>query len=895
MSWLRRLLRRDEMERDLDRELAFHVEAQTQDLVRAGVPLDEARRQARVLIGGVEQVKEDARDARGTRWVEDWIRDTRLAVRGMARSPAFTAAAVVTLAIGVGANTAVWSIVDALMLRSLPVEAPEELRAIRKVGFEDDSYLTSYIRYQRLRAALPDTTRLAAMSAQASMYAIIGGTPVGVNAQLVTGNWFPLLGVGAQLGRPLGPQDDTKLGDAPVAVLSDEFWRAKMGADPAVVGRALAVNGAQVTVVGVAERGFGGLTVGSPVDIWMPVTLQHDVKYAGNSYSSNSDTDKPWLTQYGIHWLTLIGRAEDSGVSAMQSRLNAQYKLELEEEFKDPNPPQDREARMRERLAVEPIGKGFSGLRDAFKDPLRMLFLSVAAILLIACGNLAGLLLARGAARTHEIAVRVSLGARPGRLVRQMLTESLTLAAFGGALSIAVAYWGSRALLTIASTGASAIPLDVPVDARMVAFALLVSLAAGILFGLAPALRAARADLYDSFKTGGRVVSGGSHRLPLGRTLLVAQIALSLLLVTSAGLFVRTFQNFLSIDPGFDADNVVVARIDVLAAGYTNEQLPALYERLTSAARNLPGVRSVALSWLVLGGGGRSTSTFAREGQEGRKLGQVNYVTPEFFRTVGMALLRGREFNDADRGDDETVVIVSEQAARAYFGTVDVVGKRIGYGTPPKFEIIGVMRDSRVNSIKEKPQNLVFFPLAQGMRHVTNVTVRASGSTEAVASALRSAIHGIDPMLPLRDAVAISTLHERGLSRERMVARIGGALGFLALLLVGVGLYGVIAYSVSRRTNEMGVRLALGASGRAVSWLVLRESLTTIVAGLALGLALSFPALNLTRRLVFGVGPHDPGTLAGAATLLLAVGVFAALLPALRASRIDPIEAIRAE
>ena len=897
MGWLRRLIRRDAMERDLDRELAFHVEAQTQDLVRSGVPLVEARRQARVLLGGVEQVKEDARDARGTRWVEDWIRDTRQALRSMARSPGFTAAAVVTLAIGVGANTAVWSIVDALMLRTLPVEAPEELRAIRKTGDEDEAYLISYSRYQRLRAALSDTSRLSAMSARGSMYAIVGDRPLGVSPQLVTGNWFSLLGVGAQLGRPIGPQDDAKIGGAPVVVLSDGFWRRSMGADPAIVGKPLIVNGTHLTIVGVAERGFGGLTVGLPVDMWIPVTMQHEVKYVGNSFSSNSDTDKPWLAQSGIHWLTLIGRADASSVATMDTRLNAQFRIEVEEEFRDASrSPPDRDRRLRERLEVESLSKGFSGLRDSFKEPLRMLFLSVAAILLIACGNLAGLLLARGAARTHEIAVRVSLGARPGRLIRQMLTESLTLAAFGGALSVLVAYWGSRALLKVASSGTTAIPLDVPVDARMIGFALLVSLVAGVLFGLAPALRVARADLYDSFKTGGRVVSpGGSHRLPLGRTLLVAQIALSLVLVASAGLFVRTFQNFLSIDSGFDADKVVVARIDVLAAGYTTEQLPALNERLMTAARTIPGVRSVALSWLVLGGGGRSTGGFTIPEKDGQTHGQVNFVTPEFFRTVGMSLLRGREFTDADKKEAQSVVIVSERAAKSFFGTLDVVGKRIGYGTTPEFEIVGVVRDSRVNSIKEGPQNLVFFPLAQGMRHITNVTVRTGGATDAVASALRGAIHGVDPMLPLRDVVAVRTLHERGLSRERMVARIAGALGLLALLLVAVGLYGVVAYSVSRRTNEMGVRLALGASARHVSWIVLRDSLTTILVGLALGAALSFPALKLTQRLVFGIDPHDPATLGVAAGALLAVGVLAALAPALRAARIDPIEAIRAE
>jgi predicted permease len=900
IGWLRRFVRRDAMERDLERELASHLDAQTEDLVRAGIPRDEARRQARLLIGGVEVVKEDARDARGTRWADDWVRDTRHALRAMARSPGFTAAAVLTLAIGIGANTAVWSIVDALMLRALPVEAPHEIRAVRKVGFEDDSYLMSYIRYQRLRAVLPDTMALSGMSSQLSMYASIGNRPHGVNAQLVTGNWFSLLGIGTQVGRPIGPQDDLTPGAHPVVVLSEPFWRTRMGGDPAVVGRPLRVNGAELTVVGVAEAGFTGLTIGSPVDLWLPTTMQHEVKFHGNSYSSDASTGLPWLPQYGVHWLTLVGRVEPSAVAAAQARLNLQFRREVDEELRNSGlPAPEREALMRETLALEPLSRGFSGLRESFSDPLKLLFLSVATILLIACGNLAGLLLARAAARTHEIAVRASLGARPGRLIRQVLTESMTLALVGGALSILVASWGSRALLTIASSGASAIPLDVPVDPRMLTFSLAVTLLAGMLFGLAPALRVARTNLYDGFKTGGRVVNaGGAHRLPLGRALLVAQIALSLVLVTSAGLFVRSFRNFLSIDPGFAADQVVVARIDVLAAGYSTDQLPALYDRLTEAARAIPGVRAVGLSWLVLAGGGRSIGGYTVPGRSfapGQNSAQANYVTPEFFRTVGMPVLRGREFTDTDRSDAANVAIVSERTARDFFGTLDVVGKRFGYGTPPEFEIVGVVRDARVNSIKEEPQRLAFFPLAQGLRHITNVTVRVQSSTEGVATALRNAIQRMDPTLPVRDVIALNTLHERGLSRERMVARIAGALGIVALLLVGVGLYGVVAYSVSRRTNEIGVRLALGATGRSVSWIVLRDSLATILFGLALGGALAFPALRLTRRLVFGIEPHDPQTLAVAAGLLLAVGVLATLVPALRASRIDPIEAIRAE
>jgi predicted permease len=850
------------------------------------------------MFGGVDLAKEDARDARGTRWVEDWARDTRVALRGMARSPGFTAAAVVTLAIGIGATTAVWSIMDALMLRTLPVDRPAEIRAVRRVGVTDDSYLVSYIQYQRLRRALPDSNALTGMSSQFSMYAQVANRPVSVNAQLVTGNWFRLLGVGTQLGRPLGPSDDLVVGGHPVVVLSESFWRNRLGADSGVIGSVLRVNGADLAIVGVVASGFTGLTIGSPVDLWIPAAMQYEVKFHGDSYTLNASTARPWVPQYGVHWLTLIARVEPGSVTATQSRLNAQFRLEQEEEVRTSRPDAG-DAHVRETLAAEPLSHGFSGLRDSFSEPLRMLFLSVGIILLIACGNLAGLLLARGAARTHEIAVRVSLGAGRVRLIRQALTECLTLALIGGALSILVAYWGSRTLLRVASSGESTIPLHVPIDARMLLFALATTLLAGLLFGLAPALLVSRTTLYDSFKTGGRVVTaGGTHRLPLGRTLLIAQIALSLVLVASAGLFARTFQNFLSINPGFDADHVIAARIDVLASGYTGEQLPALYDRLTTAARTLPGVTSVALSWLTLGTGGVSVGEYIVAGRTfalGGNTAQMNYVTPEFFGTTGMTLLRGRDFRASDDANAPDVAIISARMARDFFGTLDVVGRRFGFDAPDDFEIVGVVRDARVNAIKRVPQRLVFYPLAQSLRPVTNVTVRASGSPDAVAVALRNAIHAVDPNLPLRDALTIRTLHERGLSRERMLARIAGALGFLALLLVGIGLYGIVAYSVSRRTNEMGVRLALGASPSKVSSIVLRDSIQTVGAGLLVGLILALPALRLTQRLVYGVGPHDPRNLAISAGLLLAVGVVAALIPALRASRINPIEAIRAE
>jgi predicted permease len=520
----------------------------------------------------------------------------------------------------------------------------------------------------------------------------------------------------------------------------------------------------------------------------------------------------------------------------------------------------------------------------------------VALVLLISCANLAGLLLARGASRTHEITVRVSLGARPGRLVRQALTETLTLSAIGGAAGLIIARWGAGALLRLGSSSGAGIPIDVKLDARVLGFALGASLLTGVLCGIVPALRFAGTQLHDSFKTGGRVVNAGSHGLPLGRMLVAAQIALSLILVAAAGLFVQTFRNYAQINPGYEAERVMGARLDVRAAGYTHAQLPGLYQRILDEVRAVPGVRSASLSMLNLAGGGRRTGGFNVPGSDHQKQGQVNFVTPDYFATTGIVLLRGRSFTEADKNDAPKVCIISQATAKAFFGTEDVIGKRTGYGTPPEFEIVGLVRDVRANFIKERPQNLVFMPLAQGpQEYITSIEARFTGAPEPVAAGIRAAVNSVDRMLPVRDVTPLSNVLARGLSQERMVARLATAFGALALLLAGIGLYGVMGYSVARRTNEMGVRLALGATPRAVWWVVLRDSLVTVVIGLSLGLALSYPILGLTRRLVWGLSPHDPTTLGTAMALLLVAGALAGMIPAWRASRIDPIQAIRAE
>lgn len=902
MSWLNRLLRRDALETDLDREVQFHLDAAVADHVRAGVSPEEARRRARLDFGGPEQIKEQARDARGTRWAEDFLHDARFAVRGMRRSPAFATAAILTIAIGVGANTAVWSIMDALMRRALPIEKPEELVAIRRVGLGENEYLVSHPLMKQMQRELGAGAELAAMGSISRVYATTGERPEGILALAVSGNFFDLLGVRPQRGRLLGPGDDEVLGASPVVVISDAFWERRFGRDPSTVGSTIRVNGFPVTIVGIAQPGFGGLTIGQPVDLWAPLAMHHALRIRGSNRNSNGDNEQPWVPQREISWLTLVTRADESARARITQAINLPWRADQVIEYAGRDSA-TRAFAMKERLALEPIPRGFSSLRTAFRDPLRALLAGVALILLITCANLAGLVLARGESRGHEMAIRASLGAMSGRLARQMTAESLTLALIGGAVGILMAHWMIGALLSLGSSGTDAIPLDARLNGPVLLFAFALTALAGLVVGLAPALRVRSLQLYGAFKTGGRV-SSGSHRLPLGRVLVAAQIALALILVTSASVFARTFANFISVDAGFTRESVVTARVDVRAAGYTPEQLPGEYRRLLDAATGTPGVQSASLASFGIANGGRRTSGFAVPGRQiapGQNVAQENAVSPGFFRTTGITLLRGRDFTTADDAGRPGVAIVSESFAKHFFGTADAVGRRFGYGdgtSEPEdvVDVVGVVRDARFNGLKEAEPRIVYHPLAQSpTEYVQSIDVRVAGRPEPVIAALRTALAQADRNLPVRSVTTVGELVERGLNREKLVARLASSFGILALLLAAIGLYGVISYSVARRTNEMGVRLALGASPQGVSWLVLRDSLSLVVLGLVAGVVLWFPVLGLTRSLLYGVSPHDPALLGMSVGVLVIVGVLAGMVPAWRAARIDPIEAIRAD
>lgn len=896
MNALLRLLRRRSSERDLDRELRFHIDTHVADLERAGVSRDQAIREARLALGGTEQVKEATRDAWGARWLEDAARDARFALRGLARTPGFTVAVVLTLAVGIGATTAVWSITDALLRRSLPVERPEELHAVLRTGIDDDHYRMSYPRFRRFQKEVASLTPMAAMTQSARVYAGIDASPETVQLQLVSGEWFRFLGVRAAAGRVFVDSDATAAGANPVAVLSHGFWLRRFGGDPSVVGRVITLNRSSFTIIGVAAPGFQGLTVGQSLDLWAPVTMQHDVGYRTSASSNNADEEQPWTPQEGMSWLTTLVRAPAAVRAEIATRLQTRFRGELPDELAD----RDSVTRVRglnERLVLEARPRGFSPLRDSFGEPLRILMGAVALLLAIACANIAGLLMARGASRRHEVAMRVSLGARPGRLVRQLLTESLLLALFGGVLGVVLAQWGSMAILRAVYSGATAIPLDVTLNGSVLALAGATTIVTGLLFGLAPAFQASRTTVHHGSRGINSRSSTQEHRVPLGRILVASQIALSLLLVTSAGLVIRSLVNIMGINAGYDA-SVVTARIDVRAGGFPVERLTSLYDRLEREVAALPGVRSVSLSSYGVATGFQRISGFTIPGKTfvpPANAAQENLVTPTFFSTVGMRLLRGRNFTDADRDGAPRVAIVSESMAQHFFGTTDVVGARFGYGSPPDVEIIGVVANARVNNLRQVPR-LVYYPLAQDPgEYINSIEARVDGPASGITSAIRTAIGRVEPSLPVGVVRSIRETLDTQLWRERLLARLAVAFGVIALLIAAIGLYGVVAYSAARRTNEMGVRLALGSTPAAVRRLVLGDSLVTVLAGIALGIVLSIPALTVTRTLLYNVAPHDPAALGVAGLLLLAVGVLAATVPAWRASRIDPLTAIRSE
>jgi predicted permease len=901
--FLRALLRRRAAARELDEELQFHFEQMAAAAAANGAAPDEALRQARRQFGSMTRVREACRDMSPIRSLEQLVQDVRFGARLLLRSPAFSTVAVLSLAVGIGANTAVFSLIDAVVLRPLPVERPGELYLIEAVERSNGDTRFSYPLAEAVREATAGRAEVCALSGIQRMQAADpGAPPEPANVQLVSADCFSLLRQRAQQGRLLGPADLTPGAAHPAVVLSDSYWSRRFGRTP-VVGRELIVNGAAVTVAGVAAPDFRGATSGSRVaDLWAPVTAQSDLRYAGNvSTSSGGDTDRPWPPQREVRWLNLLLRVPDRQAPAVTEALNLTAQRDFAQFVDYASDPDSRARLQATRLALTPGAGGVSDLRTRLTTPLLVLLLMVGTVLAVACANLAGLLLARASHRSREMAVRLSIGAGRGRLVRQLVTESLLVASIGGALGFLAARWGTALLVGIANRGGPATGIDVQPDWRVLMFTAGLSLGTGLLFGLLPALRATTIAPTEALKGQTRGAAGpGRGTAVAGRVLIATQIACSLVLLTAAVLFGRSLQQMMRVDVGFDRDRVLVARIDPRAGGYDPGELPALHRRIVDRLSAVPGVSSVSLSLNGPFGGSRWMSGLTVPGYtpapNERPVTYEEVVTPGYFETVGLPIVLGRDFRDTDVAASRQVTVVNETWVRHFLGNANPIGHRWSYGADDEaFEIIGVVRDARYNDVTAGAVDMAYHLAGQYRGYLSSVELRAAGDPGTLARTVQQTLREAEPRLPVVDVESLADRIARSFGQERLLAWATTLFGAIALALACLGLYGTISYAVTRRTTELAVRMALGADRGSVRRLILKDALALVAAGLAIGLPLAALAARGLRGLLYAVPALDPPSYGLAAAALVTIATAAAYIPARRASRLDPATALRAE
>ncbi len=811
------------------------------------------------------------------------LQDLRYAARSLLRSPGFALVAVVTLALGIGANTALFGLLNALLFRSLPgLNDADRLlwvsHVFRPVGVAFPMPYSDHLAYRDRAGVFSDRAVVTGAPA-----ALGGGEPERVRAQLVSANFFQTLGVRPALGRAFLPEEGRTPGTHSVAVISDALWRRRFDADPRVIGRRVVVNGTSFTVVGVAPPRFGGLEIEKPADLWVPVMMHAQVM----------PTADDLFNPHGGPRFSVIGRLRP-GVSAEQADAAVRT---VARQLAAASPKQWEQI----RAAVAPV-RGLVGPDDRDTPPLVALAAGVTGIvLLIACANLANLLLARGAARRREIGIRLALGASRARIIRQLLTESTLLALLGGALGLLVAFWATDVFLALLPIS---VPLDFTLDARVLGVTLALALGTGLLFGLAPALGAARPDVVPALKED---TGGGVRRSRLQGTLVVAQVALSLVLLVGAGLLMRSLQKAGGLDVGFDGRaDVLTASLDLGVQGYTPEASRAFYRELLARAEALPDVRSASLAALVPLNGTMFGTEVTIEGRppEPARFGTgnmhfLNNVWPGFFRTIGTPLVRGRDFTAEDREGAPGVVILNETAARRFWPGEDPLGKRIRLGDEesPLLTVVGIAKDGRYDGLGEDEATYFYRPEMQAPSYRSDLTlfVRTTGDASRLIPALRAEVRTMDPNLPVFHVRTLQQVIDEQLSGHRIGRLLLAGFGGLAMLLAMIGLYGVMAYRVAQRTREIGVRTALGARGRDVLALFVGEGVRLAAIGIGLGLVLAAALARVLRSVILGVTPTDPATFAAVTLLLTGVALLASYLPARRAARVEPIIALRSE
>jgi predicted permease len=849
------------------------------------------------------------------------MQDLRYGLRMLAKDPGFTTIAVLTLALGIGANTAIFGILDSVLLRALPVPNPGELSILtdpdaHSSNFGSESGERSELAYSEFRylrdhnevfshifaadSQLPDVTvRIGAGSANSQ------ARTERVHVLLVSGDYFDTLGVKPAAGRTFTSEVDHARGGAPVAVISYAFWKRRFGLDPSALESTIQVRNESFEIVGVTQPGFFGETVGQAPDVWLPITMA-DAIYPGRDLLSPSP--QGLLNQH--LWLQAMGRRKP-GITNSQANasINVSFNRLIESLINPRTTDKARREFLDQHLRVRSATRGASTVHEAFSEPLKFLMALVGLVLLIACANVANLLLARGAARQKEFVMRLAMGADRFRLVRQLLTESLLLAILGACAGIFVAFWTDSLLLRMVqgvASGPSAIQLNLRPDAHVLGFTLLITLLTAVLFGLFPSLHATNLDLAGRMKSNVSDTDGETRirRLPLSKALVVAQVAFSLVLLVAAGLFVHSLAKLSHMDLGYNRENLLLFRIDASALGYKAAATTGLYQDLLARISALPGLRGVTMSHDGLFNDAESADPIAVEGYT-PKFGEEMHsrfdaVGPGYFSTVGIPILLGREITAQDGAGGQRAAVVNETFARRFFSNTNPIGKHIRDtypGNPGDCVVVGVAADAKYNSMREKTPPRIYLPLFNPMWEQNSAAfeVRTFANAASVSEALRSAVQEVSPSLPPINIHTMTGLIDATLQTDRFIEQLSSAFGLLAILLASIGLYGLMAYNVARRTHDIGIRMALGAAPGDVRWQVLRETLALVFIGIAIGVPAALAGTRLIRSMLFGLGFADPIVIAAAAGLLAVVAVLAGFLPARRASQVDPLVALRYE
>jgi predicted permease len=900
---IRMLLHRGRFNAELEEEMRLHIELREQKNVDAGLAADAAHREAHRSFGNATVLRENSHNTWGWGWLEGFAQDVTYGVRSMLRSPGLTAVALFSLALGIGANTAIFSFLNAVLLRSLPVRNSSELVVLgeggqlgqtSRYGSTDLYSYPFYRQFQQKQQVFSEVATLFSFNPDVHGTIDRRDQMQPIAADLVSGTFFSTLGVEPAIGRLFTDADDNSEGDHPVVVISYNWWQTVFSGDPDILKHTVKIGDTTFDIVGVAPPGFFGIFVGHAPDLWAPMSMMSAMPLHFTGYKDN-------FSQSNL----ILARLKP-GVSREQAEANTNVLYQqIIRGFSDAKLDAYNLRHLEAaHVKLTSLKTGLSALRHRFSDPLRILMGVTALVLLIACANIANLLLARSTTRVREFAVRQALGAQRLRLIRQLLTESLLLALTGGLLGIVVAVAADRFLLRMISGGHNAdlIQLDVSLDLRLLLYTLVATISTAVLFGILPALRASRIEVTEALKDG-RGSSNAATRSPLGKTLVVTQVAISLVLTVAAVVFLRSLVNLTKVDTGFNRQGVLRLDIDPTVSGHKGEdpRLIAMFQQIEQKVATVPGVQSASFASFFFAQGTWSENINVPGAPYNDHIFvHHNIIGNDFFRTMQIPLLAGRTFGTQDTAASHKVAIISESVARDLFPAgVNPIGRHYFVRKDPNpeddVEVIGVVKDVKFSGLDEPQQYIDYIPTPQHPSIYDGLGVRYTGDSNAVSTAVQQAIHSINRTLPISHITTLDAVVDRTITNQRLVAELSAFFGLLAVFLSAIGIYGLMSYIVSRRTNEIGIRMALGAARSSVRWMVMREIVRLVVLGIGIGTVISLAAGRLVATMLYGLKPTEPNNVAIAITLLLVVALIAGYLPARRASKVSPMEALRYE